>query len=159
MRIEVDVTMPPSEMIATSVVPPPMSTTMLPVGSWIGSPAPIAAAIGSSTMYARRAPAAIDASSTARCSTPVMPDGTQMTTRGFASRRRLCTRWMKYRSIFSVTSKSAMTPSFSGRTAWMCDGVRPIMRLASAPTARIAPVRVLMATTEGSFKTTPRPRT
>ena len=48
--------MPPSEMTATSVVPPPMSTTMLPVGSWIGSPAPIAAAIGSSMMYARRAP-------------------------------------------------------------------------------------------------------
>ena len=41
-------------MTATSVVPPPMSTTMLPVGSWIGSPAPIAAAIGSSMMYARR---------------------------------------------------------------------------------------------------------
>ena len=50
MRMLVDVTMPPSEMTATSVVPPPMSTTMLPVGSWIGSPAPIAAAIGSSMM-------------------------------------------------------------------------------------------------------------
>ena len=36
-------------MTATSVVPPPMSTTMWPPGSWIGSPAPIAAAIGSST--------------------------------------------------------------------------------------------------------------
>ena len=32
-----------------SVVPPPMSTTMLPVASVIGSPAPMAAAIGSST--------------------------------------------------------------------------------------------------------------
>ena len=50
MRIDVDVTIPPSEITATSVVPPPMSTTMLPVGSWIGSPAPIAAAIGSSMM-------------------------------------------------------------------------------------------------------------
>ena len=68
--------------------------------------------MGSSMMYARRAPAAIVASSTARCSTPVMPEGTHTTTRGFASRRRLCTFWMKYRSIFSVTSKSAMTPSF-----------------------------------------------
>ena len=87
--------MPPSEMTATSVVPPPMSTTMLPVGSWIGRPAPIAAAMGSSMMYARRAPAAIVASSTARCSTPVMPEGTQTTTRGLASRRRLCTLWMK----------------------------------------------------------------
>ena len=35
-------------MTATSDVPPPMSTTMLPVGSPTGSPAPIAAAIGSS---------------------------------------------------------------------------------------------------------------
>ena len=32
IRIDVDVTMPPSEMTATSVVPPPMSTIMLPVG-------------------------------------------------------------------------------------------------------------------------------
>ena len=29
-------TTPPSEMTATSLVPPPMSTTMLPSGSWIG---------------------------------------------------------------------------------------------------------------------------
>ena len=44
------VTMPPSEMTATSVVPPPMSTIMLPVGSCTGSPAPMAAAMGSSMM-------------------------------------------------------------------------------------------------------------
>ena len=56
-RTDVAVTMPPSEITATSVVPPPMSTIMFPVGSWIGSPAPIAAAIGSSMMYAARAPA------------------------------------------------------------------------------------------------------
>ena len=50
--------MPPSEMTATSDVPPPMSTTMLPVGSCTGRPAPIAAAIGSSMMNTLRAPAA-----------------------------------------------------------------------------------------------------
>ena len=50
VRIDRLVTMPPSEITATSVVPPPTSTTMLPVASWTGSPAPIAAAIGSSTM-------------------------------------------------------------------------------------------------------------
>ena len=50
VRIERLVTMPPSEITATSVVPPPTSTTMLPVASWTGSPAPIAAAIGSSMM-------------------------------------------------------------------------------------------------------------
>ena len=119
----------------------------------------MAAAIGSSMMNARRAPAEMVASSTARCSTPVMPLGTHTTTRGFARNRRRCTFWMKYRSIFSVTSKSAMTPSLSGRTARMCDGVRPIIRLASAPTARIAPVNWFTATTLGSLSTMPRPRT
>ena len=48
MRIDCDTTMPPSEITATSLVPPPMSTTMFPVGSPTGSPAPIAAAMGSS---------------------------------------------------------------------------------------------------------------
>ncbi len=40
--------MPPSEITPTSVVPPPMSTTIEPLASETGSPAPIAAAIGSS---------------------------------------------------------------------------------------------------------------
>jgi hypothetical protein len=115
--------------------------------------------MGSSMMKALRAPAEIVASSTARCSTPVMPEGTQTTTRGFASQARLWTFWMKYRNIFSVTSKSAMTPSFRGLIAMMWAGVRPIIRLASEPTARIAPVLVLIATTDGSLRTMPRPRT
>ena len=49
--------MPPSEMTATSLVPPPMSTIMLPVGSATGRPAPIAAAMGSSIRPVQRAPA------------------------------------------------------------------------------------------------------
>src|SRR5215813_8505496 len=49
--------MPPSDRIATSVVPPPMSTTIEPVGSVTGRPAPIAAAIGSSISHTLRAPA------------------------------------------------------------------------------------------------------
>src|SRR3954447_17807742 len=56
-------------------------------------------------------------------------------------------------------SKSAMTPSFSGRMAWMWPGVRPIIRFASAPTASGRPSFTLIATTEGSFRTMPRPRT
>ena len=80
-------TMPPREMTATSVVPPPMSTTMLPVGSATGRPAPIAAAMGSSMRYAWRAPADRVASSTARFSTPVTPEGTHTTTRGDAAQR------------------------------------------------------------------------
>ena len=62
-------------MTATSLVPPPMSTIMLPVGSLTGRPAPMAAAMGSSIRYAARAPAVMVASSTARRSTPVTPGG------------------------------------------------------------------------------------
>jgi hypothetical protein len=87
--------MPPRDITATSVVPPPMSTTMFPVGSFTGRPAPIAAAIGSSMMYTRRAPAWCPASFTALCSTPVIPLGTATTTRGLARCRRRCTFWMK----------------------------------------------------------------
>ena len=101
-----------------------------------------------------RAPAYSAASCTARCSTPVMPDGTQITMRGLA-KRRWCTLWMKKRSIFSQISKSAMTPSFRGRMASMWAGVRPIMRLASVPTARTRPSLAATATTDGSFRTMP----
>src|SRR5579875_3195543 len=59
----------------------------------------------------------------------------------------------------SVTSKSAITPSLSGRIATMLPGVRPIIRFASTPTATICPLFVLSATTEGSLSTIPRPRT
>jgi hypothetical protein len=48
IRIDCETTIPPSEITATSVVPPPMSTIIEPVGSATGRPAPIAAAIGSS---------------------------------------------------------------------------------------------------------------
>ncbi len=87
--------MPASEMTATSVVPPPMSTTMLPLGSVIGRPAPIAAAIGSSMRKTSRAPALSALSLTARFSTSVIPKGTQMMMRGFTSVLRFCARLMK----------------------------------------------------------------
>src|SRR5712671_6056572 len=64
-RTEREKTTPASEITATSVVPPPISTIMLPEGSVIGSPAPIAAAIGSSIRYTTRAPAASAASRSA----------------------------------------------------------------------------------------------
>src|SRR4051794_26137836 len=52
-----------------------------------------------------------------------------------------------------------MTPSFSGRIAWIVPGVRPSMRFASTPTACTSPVRWSIATTDGSLSTMPRPRT
>ena len=47
-RTEVETTMPPRAITATSVVPPPMSTIICPAGFITGSLAPIAEAIGSS---------------------------------------------------------------------------------------------------------------
>ena len=47
-RSDVETTIPPSAMTAISLVPPPMSMTMLPDGPLIGTFAPIAAASGSS---------------------------------------------------------------------------------------------------------------
>ena len=128
--------MPPRDRIATSVVPPPISTTMEPVGSVTGRPAPIAAAIGSSIRNTRRAPALSALSWIARRSTAVEPEGTQMIIRGLAKPRRGCTRRMKCLIISSATSKSAITPSRNGRIASMLPGVRPTICLASSPTAR-----------------------
>ena len=85
-------TIPPSEITAISLVPPPTSTTIRPIGSSIAIPAPIAAAIGSSIRCTRRAPAASEASSTARFSTSVTPDGAQTISRGWAIRRSITLR-------------------------------------------------------------------
>ncbi len=82
-------------MTATSVVPPPMSTIMLPVGSVIGRPAPIAAAIACSTRKTSEAPARSAESCTARFSTCVMSDGTEMTMRGRTNSERPCAFLMK----------------------------------------------------------------
>ena len=61
--------MPAKEITATSVVPPPISTIMLPLASVTGNPAPSAAAIGSSIKKTSLAPADSAASLTARRST------------------------------------------------------------------------------------------
>ena len=52
---------------------------------------------------------------------------------------RSWTRSTKYLIICSVTSKSLMTPSRSGRMAMMLAGVRPTIRLASAPDGQDPP--------------------
>jgi len=74
--------MPPKEITATSLVPPPISTIIEPAASCTGNSAPTAAAIGSSIKKADRAPALVAASSTARFSTSVTPEGIPITTRG-----------------------------------------------------------------------------
>ena len=110
---------------------------MLPVGSLMGMPAPMAAAMGSSMRYTGEPPAAIAESRIALRSTGVEPQGTQMTMRGEAEKREVDTFSMNFLSIFSVMLKSAMTPSFIGRMAWMVPGVRPSIFLASVPTAKM----------------------
>ena len=145
-------------MTAMSVVPPPMSTIMLPDASVIGMPAPIAAAIASSIRWTSLAFARIALSRTARRSTWVISVGTPMTTRGRSRPLRLCAFLMKCVSIFSAASKSAITPSFIGLMAVMLPGVRPSISFASVPTASIRPLILLMATMDGSETTMPRPR-
>src|SRR3989442_10470677 len=51
--------------------------------------------------------------------------------RGWTSVLRWCAFWMKYLSIFSVTLKSAIIPSFMGLTTLRLPGVRPNISLAS----------------------------
>src|SRR5918996_54653 len=88
----------------------------------------------------------------------VPPPMSTITFRGRTQTLRLCAFLMKYVSIFSVTSKSAMTPSFIGLIATMFPGVRPSISLASRPTASIRPFTLLIATIDGSLTTIPLPR-
>ncbi len=78
----------------------------------------MAAAIGCSISCASTAPALRAASVTARFSTAVMAEGTQMTTRG-RLRRFTPTSLRMMRIISWVTSKSVIAPPRSGRTATM----------------------------------------
>jgi regulator of protease activity HflC (stomatin/prohibitin superfamily) len=161
VRRDLLVTIPHNEITATSLVPPPMSTIMLPVGSDTGICAPIAAAMDSSIKPTLRAgtPAEIVASSIARFSTSVTPEGTQITTCGLREKKLPERAFLiKYLSMERVVSKSAITPSLSGRMATIEPGVLPIICLASSPTAITLFVCVLIATTEGSFKIIPLPR-
>ena len=105
---------------------------MFPTGWSIGKSAPIAAAIGCSSNCASAAPARRVASVTARRSTSVIADGTQIKTLG-RENRDTPARCSNIRIIFSVTSKSVIAPPRNGRTATMFPGVRPIISQACSP--------------------------
>src|ERR1700675_2269934 len=62
-------------------------------------------------------------------------------------------------NICSAISKSAITPSFMGRTAIMLPGVRANILFASVPTASTRLVLFSTATTEGALSTIPFPCT
>ena len=140
-------------------MPPPISTIIDPVASDIGSPAPIAAAIGSSINCTLLAPAASAESWIAFLSTGVDPVGTQIKILGLANVLFRCTFFIKCLIISSVTIKSAITPSLKGRIAWIFPGVLPSIVFASSPTASTVffPFSLIIATTDGSFRTTPLP--
>ena len=120
-RIEFSTTIPLNEIIATSVVPPPISTTSDPLGCSISIPIPIAAAIGSCTIYTSRAPACSAESFTALFSTSVIPDGIQITILRAGEKKEfpLSIILIKPRIINSAAVKSAITPSFKGRIVLM----------------------------------------
>ena len=118
--------MPPSEMTAVSLVPPPMSMTMLPsrlVDRQVGTDRRRHRLLDELRIAA---PARRAASSTARRSTSVIADGTQMTTFG-PLKPRDADSLQEQRIIRSVMSKSVIAPPRSGRTATMYPGVRPII--------------------------------
>ena len=75
-------TTPPREIIATSVVPPPISIIIDPFASIIGRLVPIAAAKGSSMRNTFLAPAARPVSKIAFLSTGVELTGTQIISLG-----------------------------------------------------------------------------
>src|SRR5699024_9354049 len=85
--IERLVTIPPSDITATSVVTPPISTIILPGGTHTGKSAPIAEAKGTAIGNASLAPANLVASKTALTSTFVIPEGTQTTILGFVFKK------------------------------------------------------------------------
>ena len=101
--MDVLTTGPPREITAISAVPPPISTIILPQALDISTPAPIAAATGSSMITTSRAPALYVASSTAFRSTSVAPLGMQTAIRGLRNVRFPTALVIKYLSIFSVT--------------------------------------------------------
>src|SRR5699024_8691278 len=123
--IDSAVTISPIERTATSVVPPPISITIFPLGWKISIPAPIAATFGSSSKYALRPPDFSAASLIAFCSTFVIFVGQQMSILGFDKNPRTLILSIKCLNIASVTSKSAITPSFNGRIASIFPGVLP----------------------------------
>ena len=90
-------------------------------------------------------------------STGVDPVGTQIKILGLAKVFFTCTFFIKCLIISSVTIKSAITPSLKGLIALIFPGVLPSMVFASSPTARTVffPFSLIMATTDGSFRTTP----
>ena len=150
-------TIPDNAITAISVVPPPISTIILPLGCIISIPIPIAAAIGSCIKYTSL-PFTLSADSlTARISTSVIPEGMQITILRDGLKNfffKVGILFIRVLIICSDALKSAITPSFSGLIVLMFSWVFPCIILASFPIAIILLVVRSMATMEGLSTTT-----
>src|SRR6185295_12115289 len=146
-------------MMATLVVPPPMSTTAEARGSFTRTPAPKAAASPSSIITTRPMRACSAALTSARSSTWVTPDKTLIIARRLKYDLPPRAFRTKCASICFVLSKSATTPSSKGAITVTSRASRPDICCASIPIAITSPVLESTATSEGSSITIPRPRT
>ena len=151
--------MSPKDNTAISVVPPPISITIFPVGLLISRPAPIAATFGSSSINTFLAPHLSATSLIADFSIDVIFDGQQIKIVGLAKIPFKFNLLIKWVNKISVILKSAITPSFNGLIAWTLPGVLPNISFASCPTANGFLVSSSIDTTEGSFTTIPSPLT
>ena len=150
-------TIPERAMTAISVVPPPISIIIFPLGCMIFTPIPMAAAMGSWIRYTSFPLTRSADSRTARISTSVIPDGIQMTMRRAGVKKRFLSAGIFLINILiicSEASKSAITPSFNGRIVLMFSWVFPCIRAASCPTAMILFVTRSRATIDGLSTTT-----
>ena len=140
---------PPREMITISVEPAPISTTIVPFGSAIGSPAPIAAARPSLITRIFCAPAFLPISSAAFFSTSDASPGIPITILPTLSPSLIpiCIALM---SKACACTTFSITPFLSGLTARISSGVLPNIFLASSPTAKTSlGSSFLTATTDG----------
>ncbi len=135
---------------ATWLVPPPRQMIILPDGVPMGRSTPKAAANGCRMRYTSRLPEPKPASWTARLSTLVTPYGTVIITRGRKKSMEPVNRLIRYWSIRSVTSYSAITPCCNGWTTSMDSGTRPTISFAARPHSTIFCSSMTMATTVGS---------
>jgi len=149
------------EITATSVVPPPMSTTIFPLGSVTGIPAPMAAAMGSSMKNTSLAPADSADSRTALFSTWVMPLNSDDDSGPYepASFVHLPDEVAKHGFRDLEIGNDAF---FHGSMATMFPGVRQASVCFLAHSQNLSALSFLSsftATTEGSFRTMPLPFT
>src|SRR5262245_7439929 len=143
-------------IIAISVTPSPMSTSICAYGDEISRPAPNAAAIGSGTTTTAEAPARFVASIRAARSSSQASVGAQVSARGLIIPNPRARLSIGLSSRYAA-STSATTPAWQGETeSELCR--LAVRRAAFLPTASTLPVSGLILISEGSSAIMPWPR-